>query len=94
MEFEKARKKVSQSPRVLNSWVEQGVINPIETGKKRTFNKMESIWFNLIIELKEFGLRLDKIKKINEYLFEAPEGSNFSPLKHALTYSIIIEPYI
>ena len=95
IEFERVKKKVLQSPRVLNNWVEQGVIDPIESGKKRTFNKLESIWFDIVLELKEFGIQLDKVKKVKEHLFDKRIGTtNFSPLKYTLIYSILIEPYI
>ncbi len=95
IEFERAKKKVSQTPRVLNNWVEQGVINPIESGKKRTFSKLESIWFDILLELKEFGFQLDKIKIVKEHLFDKRIGNtDFSPLKYTLIYSILIEPYM
>lgn len=95
LEFEKAKKKVEQSPRVLNNWAQLGLINYPEDGKKRTFNKLEGIWIDLVTELREFGFSLDKIKSVRKFLFENNfNGTEFSPLKYAMMYSLLVEPYI
>jgi len=95
IEFEKAKKKVEQSPRVLNNWTQQGIINPPEEGKKRTYSKLDAIWIELVAQLREFGLGLEKIKSVRDFLFENKiDGSNFSPIKYAIVYSLMVEPYI
>lgn len=95
LEFEKSRKQVSQSSRVLNNWAKLGIINPPDKGKKRKLNKIDSIWLDLVSLLREFGLSLDKIKSIKEELFSPSLAeSSFIALKYALIHSIVIEPYI
>ena len=96
LEFEKTRKKVEQSARVLNNWAQQGLINHPEEGKKRTYSKLEGIWIDLVTQLREFGLGLEKIKTIRTTLFEKKINDNnrFTPIKYALLYSLVVEPYI
>lgn len=96
LEFEKTRKKVEQSARVLNNWAQQGLIDPPDEGKKRTYNKLEGVWIDLVTQLREFGLGLDKIKAIRIELFgkKNNDNSKFSPIKYAILYSLMIEPYI
>lgn len=95
IEFEKAKKKVEQSPRVLNNWAQQGIINSPEEGKKRTYNRLEGIWIDLVGQLREFGLGLEKIKSVRDFLFDNKiDGSDFSPIKYAIVYSLMVEPYI
>lgn len=95
IDFEKAKKKVEQSPRVLNNWAQQGIITSPEEGKKRTYSRLDAIWIELVAQLREFGLGLEKIKRVRDFLFENKiEGSNFSPLKYAIVYSLMVEPYI
>jgi len=95
IEFNRVRKKVDQSSRVLNNWAQLGIISDPEPGKKRTYNKLEAIWIDLVSQLREFGFSLEKIKSVHDLLFESNiEGSSFSPIKYAIVYSLMIEPYI
>jgi len=96
LEFEKTRKKVDQSARVLNNWAQQGLVNHPEEGKKRTYSKLEGIWIDLVMQLREFGLGLEKIKNIRNILFENKVNGNtrFTPIKYAILHSLILEPYI
>ncbi len=81
------------SPRALNRWIEQGVvtINKYDKGKTRRFNRLESIWIKIAVELRNFGVSLNDLKYIREQLFDyTVEGFNmfkFKVLKNVLTTS-------
>lgn len=91
----KERKKTKHSPRVLNNWEKEGLIEKINAidGKFRTFNKCQSLWLEIVTELREFGFSLEKIKKIRETLFDYNE-IKFSAFEFALAQSILGESII
>lgn len=68
----KTRNSSVQSARVLNSWIEQGLlyVNENDKGKINRFTREEAIWLNLLNELRTFGVSLDKLKMIREELFK------------------------
>ncbi|WP_148869007.1 hypothetical protein [Tenacibaculum adriaticum] len=88
------------SPRALNRWIDQGVviIEESDKGKTRRFNRLESIWIKIAVELRNFGVSLNDLKYIREQLFDYTfEGFNmfkFKILKNILTtpeYIVISE---
>lgn len=91
----KSRKTTSQSPRVLNNWEKEGLIDKINTeeGKFRSYNKIQAIWLDIVTTLRDFGFPLEKIKNVKEILFNSKEV-RFSPLEYALMQSVLIEPMI
>jgi len=91
----KTRKQTQQSARVLNNWENEGLIdriNPNE-GKTRKFSKGQSIWLDLVSQLREFGFPLEKIKNLRKGLFISPV-KKFSPFEYALMHSIVQEAII
>ena len=91
----KGRRVTEQSKRVIGHWVKKGVIVAEQTheGGWYYFDRTESIWIDIVTQLREFGLELDKIKKIRGQLFtETVPG--FRAIDFALMYSILREPYI
>lgn len=68
----KTRNNSAQSARVLNSWIEQGLlrVDVNDKGKVNRFTREETIWLNLLNELRVFGVSLDKLKMIREELFK------------------------
>lgn len=55
--------------RQLNSWEEQGLLIGEREGREwRRFSIMDALWLKIILELREFGLGLDKIKIAKESL--------------------------
>lgn len=92
----KSRKsKLKQSARVLHNWEKEGVIPPLNPaeGKSRQFNKVESIWLELAISCREFGLSLTKIKLLRKALFDKL-ARKVTILEYALMHSIIQEAII
>jgi hypothetical protein len=88
------------STRTLNRWTEQGVviIEKLDKGKTRRFNRLENIWIKIAIELRNFGVSLNDLKYIREQLFDYSVGGlnmfKFKILKNILTtpeYIIINE---
>lgn len=91
-----ARTSTEQSRRVQSYWVKKGIIKPQEREKDGGwfyFDRTESIWIDIVIQLREFGLEFDKILKIRERLF-SDEVKDFKTIDFCLMYSIIKEPYI
>jgi len=68
----KTRNSSVQSARVLNSWIEQGLlyVDENDKGKINRFTREEAIWLNLLNELRTFGVSLDKLKMLREELFK------------------------
>lgn len=92
---EKSRKRTEQSKRVISYWVKKGVIKADQNteGGWFYFDRIESIWIDIVSELRDFGLDLDKIVKVREELFlESVE--NFKLIEFALIHSILKEPYL
>lgn len=91
----KGRKITEQSKRVIGHWVKEGVI----TGEQRNeggwfyFSRTESVWIDIVTQLREFGVSLQKIKSIREKLFDEIQ-QGFSLIDFALMHSILKSPYI
>lgn len=81
------------SSRVLNNWINEEVVYVSDKlkGKNKRFNKLDNIWFNLIIETRKFGLPLKSLKLTNFSMNTTPVD-NFSLLKYcALNTTLGIE---
>lgn len=67
----KTRNNTTTSARIVNNWIEMGIINvdQEDRGKTNRFSKEETIWLHLTTELRNFGLSLEKIKLIRHELF-------------------------
>jgi hypothetical protein len=91
----KTRIEIKQSSRVINNWEKEGVINKDITseGKWRKFSKVDAVWINIVTELREFGLSLEKIKTVKSQLFDVTVKT-FTPLEYAIIYTIIAEPIL
>ena len=61
-------KEVGISGKLLNDWVEAGVVNKVEVegNKWRYFSLSEAIWIKFAAELRYFGVTLPKIKMLKE----------------------------
>ena len=93
---EKMRKTTEQSKRVLSYWVKKGIVKPAERKKDGAwfyFDRVESIWIDIVTQIREFGLDLDKIAAIRQALFHE-EVKNFRVIDFCLMYSILREPYL
>lgn len=93
---EKTRDVPKQSKRVLSHWVEKKIIQPEEREKDGGwfhFDRTESIWIDIVTQLREFGLSLDRILEIRESLF-AEIADNFRNIDFCLIHSILKEPYL
>lgn len=91
-----ARTSTEQSRRVQSYWVKKGIIKPQEREKDGGwfyFDRTESIWIDIVIQLREFGLEFNKILKMREYLF-SDKVKDFRTIDFCLMHSIIKEPYI
>jgi hypothetical protein len=93
--FNKDRKIVEQSKRVISHWVKKGVVvaDQPKKGGWFYFNKTESIWIDIVTQLRKFGLDLDSIIKVRTKLF-TEEIDGFKLINFALVYSIMKEPYL
>ncbi|MFP5437261.1 MAG: MerR family transcriptional regulator [Bacteroidia bacterium] len=92
---EKGRVIAQQSKRVIGHWVKEGIIlgeQNIEGGWYY-FNKTESIWIDVVTQLREFGLSLPKIKLVRNQLFNE-EVPNFRIIDFALMHTILREAYV
>ena len=70
----------SVTPRVLHHWYQVGIISDTRTNGKgwSKFSFTELVWIKLIIRLREFGLSLDKIKKVKEDLIKYAVEDTYS----------------
>lgn len=91
----KSGRKTDQSARVINSWISQGLIevNNSDKGKIKRFNRLNSIWLNLIIEARKFGVPIEYIKQIQRDLFTSPI-KNFSLIRFSILETILRQPKI
>lgn len=85
--------KDEPSPRVLVNWVEKElvVIAPEDQRKNKRFDKLESTWLNILVELRGFGLSLQSLKRTRKILFEY-KFNDFSLLKFHFINTILGEP--
>jgi len=93
---EASRVNSEQSRRVQSYWVKKGIIKPQEREKDGGwfyFDRTESIWIDIVTQLREFGLDLDKILKVREVLF-SEEVKDFKVIDFCLIHSILKEPYL
>jgi len=82
------------SARVLTHWQKFGLISDDRPQGKgwRKFSTSERIWIHCIIKLREFGLDLNKIKKVKENLelySEKDKTSTFPQLDFYLLYAMM-----
>jgi DNA-binding transcriptional MerR regulator len=65
-------KEVGISGKLLNDWVEAGIVNKPEVidNKWRLFSLSEAIWIKFVAELRYFGVTLPQIKIIKEKVCE------------------------
>ncbi|WP_412464911.1 hypothetical protein [Flavobacterium mekongense] len=82
--------KSEQSARVLNSWINGEIIliDEKDKGKIRRFNRLESIWLNIVIEARKFGFPLESLKQTRRDLTQSPV-KNFSLLKFSVLDTIL-----
>lgn len=89
----KTRTTAEVSPRVLSNWIKKEVVHvdSSDMGKVNRFNRLESIWLNLVVDLRKFGLPLQALKYIREQLFNYTiEG--FSMFKFKVLKIILDSP--
>ena len=65
-------KEVGISGKLLNDWIEAGIVNKVEVlyNKWRFFSISEAIWIKFAAELRYFGVTLPKIKMLKENICE------------------------
>jgi hypothetical protein len=93
---EKVRKTTEQSKRVLSYWVKKGIVKPAQRtveGGWFYFDRIESYWIDIVTQLREFGLDLDKIAIVRTTLFHE-EAYRFRMIDFCLMYSILRQPYL
>lgn len=85
----KTRNQSELSARVLNSWIDQGIVkvDGNDKGKINRFTREEALWLNLANELRSFGVSLDVIKTIREELFNEP-FPHFTLFRYAIVSTI------
>lgn len=88
----KSKKDLKQSSRVLNNWEKEGLINESD-GKWKKYNKIDSVWLEIISQLREFGFSLEKIKVVKNQLFTS-KIKRFIPIEYAIIYSVVKSPMI
>ncbi len=89
----KSRIKADVSPRVLNNWIREGVIEIEESdkGKIKRFNRIENIWLDIVVDLRKFGVPLKALKEIRKQLFSY-EVSSFCLFKFKVLHNILSNP--
>lgn len=87
--------KSNQSARVLNNWIDKGVVfvNQEDIGKNKRFDRIESIWLNIVVEARKFGLPIESLRRLREDLTFSPVP-NFSLLKLSILESIFDRPRV
>ncbi len=70
----------SISPRIVNHWVDLDLLSDERPQGKgwHMLSISEMIWLKIIIKLRKFGMELNKIKKVKEYLEIYSSGDNQS----------------
>jgi len=65
-------KEVGISSKLLNDWIESGIVNKVEVedNKWRLFSLSEAIWIKFVGELRYFGVSIAQIKIIKENVCE------------------------
>lgn len=57
------------SSRILNHWKMSGLFPVVRKGMQNRFSFLELFWLQIVKELREFGLAIEKIRKVKYYLF-------------------------
>ncbi len=85
-----------QSYRIIHTWEESGLIDAIPNSDKkwRKFNLLELLWINIISQLREFGVPLQKIEVAKKSLFYAPDGDEWYTLDFAIWQILQDQKYI
>lgn len=86
-----SKPKNTPSARVLNHWINDGLIE-VEEGKKnriKHFKLVEKVWLNIIIEMREFGMSLENIHRVKKVLLNEV-AENFSLLKFQIVNCILL----
>lgn len=91
----KSGRKTEQSARVLNSWINLGLleINDSDKGKIKRFNRLTSIWLNLITKARSFGTPIEHLKQTQKDLFKSPV-KDFNLIKFSVLETILRQPKI
>jgi len=81
------------SPRVLVNWTKHGIVevSDKDKGKIKRFGKLESIWLNILVELREFGMSIESIQRTRKILFSYVVN-DFSLFKFQILHSILKTP--
>jgi hypothetical protein len=93
---EKTRKTTEKSKRVLSYWVKKGIIKPAKRAKEGAwfyFDRIESIWIDIVSQIREFGFDLDKILLVRKALFQ-DVLKDFRMIDFCLMCSVLREPYL
>jgi len=95
LEEQKSGAKEEHSARVLNNWINTGVlkIQDEDRGKIKRFNKIENIWLNIVVKAREFGMPLDLLKIVRDKILESPIQS-FTMLKFGILETILHSPQL
>lgn len=80
------------SYRQINSWDQYGLIDVDREGSEwRKYSIIDSIWLNIIAELRAFAFSIDKIKITKETLEEESSARSPMPLLEFCTYRAMLE---
>lgn len=87
--------KGSPTPRVLHNWETIGLVkvDKKDKGKIKRFDKLESIWINILVEMRAFGMSIGSIQRTRNLLFKYV-FNDFTLFKFYILESIIQEPQI
>ncbi|MBC34885.1 MAG: hypothetical protein CL663_02420 [Bacteroidetes bacterium] len=58
------------TPRVYNHWKKSGLLPVVRANKTEKLSYIEFFWLRIIIQLREFGLSIEKIKRVKHKLFD------------------------
>ena len=80
------------SYRQINSWDQYGLIEVGREGSEwRKYSIMDSVWLNIIAELRAFAFSIDKIKITKETLEEESSTRSPMPLLEFCTFRALME---
>ena len=87
--------KDNPTPRVLHNWEKIGLVkvDKKDKGKIKRFDKLESIWINILVETRAFGMSIESIQRTRNLLFNNI-FNDFSLFKFYILESIIWKPQI
>lgn len=95
LEEQKSGTKEEHSARVLNNWINTGVlkIQDEDKGKIKRFNKIENIWLNIVVDARKLGLSLDLLKEVRDKILVSPIKT-FTILKFGILETILHSPQL